>query len=224
MKSQLFSSSTSTATTAAASSSTPTIRFTVFFAFMLPLFFIASGMVYTAGKRTIKENIRIKFKQLMLSILAVSFNLFNFGNHYSIWYIRKVILYQEYLKVFLFRQFMAVPLRSVFADMKITSTGRYSASTRSTYVFWFLPALFVGFVIFVLVTELTEKHKNKTLLRFISLIFLTILTAVDAKFDPPLPFSISSGIFAAVLLLAGYQIKEKEFWNIKNRLKGSYWQ
>ena len=172
------------------------IDFDFVYGIHLVVFFLVSG--YTLKKKSItREFVNNKFIRLMFpyfitcfAVLVMDiFNSYILSHDFSI----------EKVTTIINRDL----LRSFFASGSITHFGSIELGTRIGAI-WFFPALFFAIILVQLV--LLRWNEKKELAGVILAVF-AIMGYISARFIW-LPFSIQSGMCAAVFIYAGYMIRE----------------
>ena len=182
--------------------------------FVMPMFFVATGYSFNPTKRSLKENILLRFKTIMIPfwiymgiytiVELIRAPIFGYGSWkvlfsslanlvYGSGYIPGKVGFISLLKDIMSYKFQ--PITSV--DIILPSNCHL----------WFLPAMFVGYVLFIVVEKFTRE---KNLLKIISIIILLLVASLEVEFASicQLPYGIGRGAIGACFMLVGFEIKK----------------
>lgn len=192
------------------------------FLFVLPLFFVVTGYTFTLGKRSLKENIILRFKSIMIPfwIFMILYTcidvlrayLFEYGNYEVMFSSLAKSIYGSGIIPF------NNNLTEYFKEMmsyKSQPTSGVDIILPASCHLWFLPATFIGYVMFA---SLVKPTRDKPWLKLICIIALILFSSLEVVFPSlcQLPFGIGRGALGAAFMLVGYSLKDKEFFENKS--------
>lgn len=181
--------------------------------FAMPMFFATTGYTFTIGKRTLRQNIVIRFKTIMLPYFLLMLfyallemlraNLFGYGD--------AKIAYAALLNTIYGSGI--IPFDGVFEKLKVIMSYKAQPQTGVDLILpanchlWFLPAMFTAYVIFSsLVKSVRRSHPAKALAVFSLLVFASAEVVFPKLCQ--LPFGIGRGAIGAAFMLFGFWIKD----------------
>lgn len=182
--------------------------------FVMPTFFLVTGYSFDPDKRSIKESIALRFQSIILPfwgfmllttlVELVRAPLFGYGT----W---KVCI-SSLANTFYGSGIIPVSgdvgafLRKIMSYKQQTPIG-VDVILPSNCHLWFLPAMFIGYVLLVLIVK---KAPKKLWLKLLLLAGLLLLASVEVVFPSlcQLPFGIGRGAIAAAFMLVGFWAKE----------------
>lgn len=171
--------------------------------FFMPLFFIASGYVYTPNKRSKKENIIRRSKSILRPYITYN-----------------VIIYTVWLgKIFFSSERSIAKLQDYFRPIVGAIYSRYclyvlgtkdniNLLTINNHPLWFLTCMFLSSVIFYMLVEHSLINKKYSIIINSSLILITYLFT---KSNILFPWSLDCAFLGAFYMLAGAQIKNVHY-------------
>lgn len=166
----------------------------VVFAYHLTVFFILSG--YTLKNNLSRDNLNNRFKSLMVPYFMTCFavTIMDVINLIVIEHVTDNIMLTKKVADDLLRSFMASGTVTEFTGIDVC--GRIGA-------IWFLPATFFA----VVFTQILLKYLSSRTIRYCISILIALLAHISAGFIW-FPFSLQAGMFAAPLVLLGYDLRE----------------
>ena len=194
--------------------------------FAMPLFFAATGYTFSIGKRSVRQNILLRFKSIMLPYFLLMLfytliemlraNLFGYGDAKVAYSALVNTVYGSGI----------FPLNGgVFDNLKEIMSYKAQPQMGVDLILpanchlWFLPAMFTAYIIFSLVVKFVRKnHLSKVLV----VICLILFASIEVVFPQAcqLPFGLGRGAIGAAFMLFGFWIKEYKL--IENKSKRYY--
>ena len=174
-------------------------------------FFFFSGYFYSPGKKTLTESILSRAKSLLVPFFSYSL---------TFWIIGSIILIIQGAETIVdalccLRNFYAGSIwNRVIQDQfgwEYHSLGRNYPFLAD---FWFLPALFLASIVFIVIVE---KISKTIISQFISMAVLLFISGALSYFSINLPYNLQMIPFWAALVLLGYTCK---LLKVFDRLKG----
>ena len=194
--------------------------------FAMPLFFAATGYTFSIGKRSLRQNIILRFKSIMLPYFLLMLfytliemfraNLFGYGD--------ARVAYSALVNTVYGSGYF--PLNGgVFYNLKEIMSYKAQPQTGVDLILptnchlWFLPAMFTAYVIFSSVVKFVQKNH---LLKILVVICLILVASVEAVFPQTcqLPFGLGRGLIGAAFMLFGFWIKDYKL--LENKSKRYY--
>ena len=184
------------------------------FIFVLPMFFAVSGFLYVPGKRTKKEYITERFRRLIIPfwlltamyapIEAWRSTVLGYGTINNLLTFPLYALYGSSILAPMTRLTEAV---SAYAYPYPMAFGKVFIASPSANHLWFLPALFIGSVLFCVLEEKTQKN---AMAKILSIGLLLTVAFLDSAVETlrQLPWGIGTGSFCAACMLCGYWAKQ----------------
>ena len=175
-------------------------------------FFFFSGYFYVAGKKPIGENIASRAKSLLGTFVSYSL---------AFWMIGSVILLMKKAETIIDA---LCCLRNFYGGSIWNRTiqdffGWEYHSLGSAYPFladfWFLPALFIASVLFIVIAE---KIAKTAVTQMIAILVLLCITGILRYNSVMLPYNLQLIPFWAALVLIGYTFK---MLNVFDKLQGN---
>ena len=164
-------------------------------------FFFFSGYFYSPGKKTLTESILSRAKSLLVPFFSYSL---------TFWIIGSIILIIQGAETIVdalccLRNFYAGSIwNRVIQDQfgwEYHSLGRNYPFLAD---FWFLPALFLASIVFIVIVEKISKTVTS---QFIAMAVLLLISGVLSYFSIDLPYNLHLTPFWAALVLLGYTCK-----------------
>jgi len=184
------------------------------FGFLMPFFFFMSGYNYRPGKRSFKENVIKRTKQIVppffiySTVILILASLYLVGSgQYTI-----MDIVSAYLKLILTNPLFA-----------LTGLETKRIVMSCVMIFWFVQSFYSASIVFFAIADKGLNNKWA----FVSYMFaLTGITMIFAYFDFKLPFYISeSFVIAAIMLLGAFcgnhrllEDRENKKWIIINSI------
>ncbi len=185
-----------------------------FFPFLMAVFLFYSGYNYTPGKRTIKQNIIRRSKQLLLPLLG----LWTVGNLLQIIIVMSTnVATWEGVGNALLYTLMSEPLAFM---IHFPESGILSIEVLITGgIGWYLYALWFSSVIFYLIVDHVINKPARLISTIIGLLSLSFV--MGQFIGPYLPYAINSyPLIVAIMLLASY-LKKFNFLDAVEHTKKS---
>lgn len=194
--------------------------------FAMPLFFAATGYTFTIGKRSLKQNIILRFKSIMIPYFLLMLfytliemlraNLFGYGDARVAYPSLVNTVYGSGI----------LPLNGgVFDSLKEIMSYKAQPLTGVDLILpanchlWFLPAMFTAYVIFSSVVKIVRKsHLSKVLVVICLILFASVEVVFPQAYQ--LPFGLGRGAIGAAFMLFGFWIKDYKL--IENKSGGYY--
>ena len=182
--------------------------------FAMPLFFMATGYSFNSTKRTIKENIFLRFKTIMLpffifmlvyaGIEMIRAYLFGYGDYRVLFSSLTNTVYGS--GILPFDTKITTYLREIMS-YKAQPLNGVDVILPSNCHLWFLPAMFTAYALFVLLFKPASKN---LLAKIACIIVLLAIAALEAIFPfmKQLPFGLGRGAIGAGFMFVGYWLKE----------------
>ena len=183
-----------------------------FFPYLMVVFFFYCGYNYRPGKRTPKENIIRRSKQLLIPLLI----LYTVGNLLqAIIVLASGVSTMEGVTNALLYNLMSEPLAHIIGFPANGVINIHMLMTGG--IGWYLYALWITSVIFYLIVDKVIK-KPVTLISVI-LLLLVIAFCMAQFIGPYLPYAVNSyPLILAIMLLASY-LKQHNFLELKDNSK-----
>lgn len=192
--------------------------------FAMPLFFVVTGYSFTAGKRSVKDNIFLRFKSIMLPfwIFMLSFAVLEVIRAYLFGYGDYRMIFPAFAKaiygsgIIPFENNITAYLKEIMSYKAHPSIGVDTILPISCHL-WFLPATFTGYVMFLPLAKLSDK---RGIIKLISIVVLLLVSSIEVVFPSvyQLPFGIGRGALAAAFMLVGYWLKCNNLFKKSHRL------
>ena len=184
------------------------------FLFAMPMFFAATGYTFSLGKRSIGQNIVLRFKSIMLPffLLMIFYTLIEMLRAPLFGYGDVRVAYSSLVNTFYGSGYLPFngdavdSLRSIMSYKTQEQTGIDMILPTNCHL-WFLPAMFTAYTIFSLLVKFTKKnHLSKPIILFC----LVLFASSEAVFPQlcQLPFGIGRGAIGAAFMLFGFWIKD----------------
>ncbi len=174
-------------------------------------FFFYSGYLYTPGKDEIKRCIGKRAKGLLLPFVSYSV---------SFWAVGSIILIIKGKETIMdalccLRNFFAGSIwNRTIQDLFGWDYHHLGSNYPFLADFWFLPAMFLASVLFIV---FREKICKRTWTIIVSIVVMLLITGVLRGFEISLPYNLQLIPFWTAFLLMGSAGRE---WSIFTRLKG----
>ena len=190
--------------------------------FAMPLFFIITGYNFTPKKRTLKEDILIRFKSIMVPfwiamlfyaiIEVIRAYIFGYGTYEIIFSSLAKLIYGS--GIIPFQTNVTEYLKGIMSYKTQPVVG-VDVILPSNCHLWFLPATFIGFVMFAIIIKGCEK---KHWIKGLCIIGLLLLSSLEVIFPcvMQLPFGIGRGAIGATFMIVGYYLKEYKVFENKS--------
>lgn len=161
--------------------------------FLMPFFFFMSGYNYHSGKRSFKENVMKRTKQVVPPFLIyLTVILFIAGIYY--------VSTNQYTVKDVFNVYLRYLLTKPLFDL--TGLEIKHEISNCVMIFWFIQTFYVGSIVFFAVADRCLKNKWSFVSYMCGLIGITM---VLARFNIKLPFYLSEApTIAAMMLLGAY--------------------
>lgn len=174
-------------------------------------FFFFSGYFYKSGQKTLAENILSRAKSLLVPFFSYS---------YTFWFIGSIILIVQGAETIVdalccLRNFYVGSIwnRTI---QELFGWEYHSLGKNYPFLadFWFLPALFLASIVFIVIVEKISKTAISQLTAMAVLLFIS---GVLSFLSIDLPYNLQLTPFWAALVLLGYTCKQLMVFD---RLKG----
>lgn len=194
--------------------------------FAMPLFFAVTGYTFSFGKRTVRQNVVLRFKCIMLPYFLLMLfytllemlraNLFGYGD--------ALIAFPSLVNT-VYGSGIIPFSNGVFGSLKEIMS--YKAQPQagvdlilpSNCHLWFLPAMFSAYVIFVFLVKIGRRNY---LLKSAVLLGLIIFASIEVVFPQlcQLPFGLGRGAMGAAFMFFGFWLKDNK--SFENKTKTYY--
>lgn len=182
--------------------------------FSMPIFFMVTGYAFTLGKRSVKQSVIQRFKTVLVPFWAYMalYAVIEILRAYIFGYGTWTILFPS-LSNAIYGSGI-IPINSQLT-MSIKEIMSYKAQVDigvdvilpSNCHLWFLPAMFVAYVLFVLLVEPTNANHA---LKGVALLALLFLSSIEVIFPTvcQLPYGFGRGALGAAFMLVGFWLKQ----------------
>lgn len=188
----------------------------------MPVFFAATGYTFSYGKRTVGQNIVIRFKSVMIPyfLLMLFYTLLEIIRAGLFEYGDASIAYPSIANTVYSSGVM--PFNGgIFDDMKEIMSYKAQPQTGVDIILpsnchlWFLPAMFTAYVIFI---SLVKVVRNNNILKIFIICGLILFASLEVVFTQlyQLPFGIGRGAIGAAFMLFGFWIKDHKLFENKS--------
>lgn len=194
--------------------------------FAMPLFFAATGYTFSIGKRSFRQNIILRFKSIMIPYFLLMLfytliemlraNLFRYGDASVACPALVNTVYGSGI----------IPLNGgVFDSLKEIMSYKAQPQMGVDLILpanchlWFLPAMYMAYIIFSLVVKFVRKNQ---LLKVLIVLCLILFASVEVVFPQAcqLPFGLGRGAIGSAFMLFGFWIKDYKL--LENKSKRYY--
>lgn len=169
----------------------------IVFSYHLTLFFFLSG--YTLKTNLSAENVQKRFNSLMIPYFITCTAIIIMD------LINTILLITDVDLASIFQLISNDLLRSFMASGTYKTFGAIEIGSRIGAI-WYLPATFFA----IIYSQFLLEYIPNTRQRYIIAFALSVLSSISARFIW-LPFSIQSAIFAAPVILIGYDARQNDF-------------
>jgi len=167
------------------------------YSFHMPLFFLASGYVFTPQRyQSPKDFVRRKLRSLVLPYVAFSF-----------------VTYGFWLAKSLLRDWSSLSVHEVLKTLSsigIASNGLIFMSHNAAL--WFLPCLFVVELEFFLLHRMLERKRSGALVSILSLASCSVIGWSLRRAGISLPWGVDVSLTVLFFYAAGYHFKQQIDW------------
>ena len=187
--------------------------------FFLPFFFFATGLTYTPGKKTVKENIISRLKYLLVPSLLF----------YAMCTVPEIItrmidgtdflttLKRPLIELLYWNNQFPVEVPAM--DIFFGDFGLWLSSLELG-TFWYVQTLIIASLAFYPLAELLRKDRSRHyhIWRGLTILGLIFLAGIKQYLinDIPLPFSIDKAPFALLIMLVALWLKDIKIYSIKS--------
>ena len=193
-----------------------------FFLFAMPLFFVVTGYSFSLGKRSIKESVYLRFKAIMLPfwIFMLVYIPLEVVRAYIFGYSDYSVMFPALAKtiygsgVIPFENNITAYLKEVMAYKGQPAIGVDVILPASCHL-WFLPAMFTGYVMFIILVESANKNHWLKVIYVVSLLFIASIETVFPAVCQ-LPLGLGRGAIGAAFMLVGFWLKESKIFEKKS--------
>ena len=195
--------------------------FSGFGIFAIPLFFFASGYLYTPSRRTLKQTVIHLFKRVLLPfwLFMLVYGMVELIRAPYIGYSEADIL-RPALHALYGSSTLPNP-NGIFDTLKASVPYNNPATTSLMVIFptychlWFLPVFFTASILFSFLVERVKRLPTK-IITFIILIFLCYLETIIPE-GYQLPYGIGRCFLGAAFMLMGVELRNARIFEPQKR-------
>lgn len=191
--------------------------------FMIPLFFAATGYTFSCGKRTVGQNVAIRFKSILLPyfLFMLIYTVIEILRAYLFGYGDASVALPALVNtvygsgVLPFEGGFFDTLKEIMSYKAQPQNGVDLILTTNCHL-WFLPAMFTAYALFALLVKAVRRNHA---LKAVAVFLLLSLAVSEVVFEPLLqiPFGLGRGAIGAAFMLFGFWLKDYNLLHGKSR-------
>ena len=193
--------------------------------FAMPLFFAATGYTFSIGKRSLGQNIRLRFRSVMLPYFSLMLfyallemlraKLFSYGDARVAY---AAVMNTAYGSGIIPFGSLAEGLKEIMSYKSQPQAGLDLILPSNCHL-WFLPAMFTAFIIFVLLVKHVRKNH---ILKAAAVLCLILFASAEVVLPElcQLPLGLGRGAMGAAFMLFGFWLRDYRL--LENKSVGYY--